>query len=223
MTNAPRPPVAVALSCLVGRYEVPTASSLGEALMRRAQGGAVAVLGPSGLSRNAPATELGAAFYRAILEEGVGRLGLAFLRARRSLPESLFPEDTVAVYNLLGDPALRIAGNSVEAPPLDLAQLFLTDLEQVRRHGPLPDGKTEPAVWRLLSPSMARPLPVLPGAYAVVATIVDAAYEGSATGTLTMPRDGDLSRWTACRKPTMERPGGRGHHDAGGVGRGMDL
>jgi hypothetical protein len=111
MTNALRTPVAVALSCLVGRYEVPTTSSLGEALMRRPQGGAVAVLGPSGLSRNAPATELGESFYRAILEEGTGRLGLAFLRARRSLPESQFPEDTVAVYNLLGDPALRIAGN----------------------------------------------------------------------------------------------------------------
>ena len=190
MTNAVRPPVAVALSCLVGRYEVPTASSLGEALLRRPQGGAVAVLGPSGLSRNAPATELGEAFYRAILEEGVGRLGLAFLRARRSLPESLFPEDTVEVYNLLGDPALRIAGNSVEPPPLDLAQLFLTDLEQVYDGtGRCPTATTEPEGLAVaFTFDGASELPVLPGAYAVAATIVDAAYEGSATGTLTIAK-----------------------------------
>ena len=110
MTNT-RQPVVAALSCLVGRYEAPAVDSLGELLLRRANGGAVAVWGPSGLSRNNPATELGAAFYRAILENGAGTLGLAVLQARRSLLDNVFSRDTLAVYNLLGDPALRIAGN----------------------------------------------------------------------------------------------------------------
>jgi hypothetical protein len=118
MNNSNRPPIAVALSCLVGRYEAPGLDSMGELLMRQAGGGAVAVWGPSGLSRNAPASELGEAFYRAVLQEGSGTLGLAILQALRSLPGDLFSRDTLAVYNLLGDPALRIAGNT-EGQPSD--------------------------------------------------------------------------------------------------------
>jgi hypothetical protein len=56
---------------------------------------------------------LGETFYRAILQEGSGTMGLAILQARRSLQEGdLFSKDTFAIYNLLGDPALRIAGNA---------------------------------------------------------------------------------------------------------------
>ena len=114
MANASRPPAVVALSCLVGRYEAPGVNSLGELLLRKAGGGAVAAWGPSGLSRNDPASLLGEAFYRAVLQQGVGTLGLAILQARRGLPENAFTADTLAVYNLLGDPALRIAGNTAE-------------------------------------------------------------------------------------------------------------
>ena len=111
MNNTNRPPVVAALSCLVGRYEAPGVNSLGELLVRKNGGGAVAAWGPSGLSRNDPAKELGAAFYRAVLQEGAGTLGLAVLQARRSLQSDLFRQDTFGVYNLLGDPALRIVNN----------------------------------------------------------------------------------------------------------------
>ena len=117
MTNA-RKPVVVSLSCLAGRYEAPGVDSLGELLMRRAPGGSVAVWAPSGMSRNAPATELAEAFYRSILQEGSGTLGLSILRARRSLEANLSTQDTLAMFNLLGDPALRIAGN-VGGQPAD--------------------------------------------------------------------------------------------------------
>ena len=115
MTNA-RKPAVVALSCLVGRFEAPGVDSIGELLMRRAQGGATAVWGPSGLSRNDPAVELGEVFYRAVLQEGAGTLGMAILQARRSLQGNLFTKDTFDIYNLLGDPALRIAGNLAGQP-----------------------------------------------------------------------------------------------------------
>ena len=112
LNNTNRPPVVAALSCLVGRYEAPGVNSLGELLLRKAGGGAVAAWGPSGLSRSDPAKELGAAFYRAVLQEGAGTLGLAVLQARRSLQSDLFRQDTYGVYNLLGDPALRIVNNA---------------------------------------------------------------------------------------------------------------
>jgi uncharacterized repeat protein (TIGR01451 family) len=112
LNNPTRPPVTVALSCLVGRFEAPGMNSLGELLMRKAGGGSVAVWGPSGLSRNDPAAALGEAFYRTVLEEGSGTLGLAIHQARRSLDSDVFTKDTLAIYNLLGDPALRIANNA---------------------------------------------------------------------------------------------------------------
>ena len=62
MTNACQP-VVVSLCCLAGHFEAPAVSSLAEALMQRAAGGAVAVWASSALPLNAPATDLGAAFY----------------------------------------------------------------------------------------------------------------------------------------------------------------
>ncbi len=111
MANATRPPAFVALSCLVGRFEAPGVQSLSELLLRRAGGGAVAVWSASGMSRNAPATEMAEAFYRAVVQDGAGTWGLAILRARRSLASTWATKDTFAVYNLFGDPALRMAGN----------------------------------------------------------------------------------------------------------------
>ncbi|HPC20312.1 MAG TPA: C25 family cysteine peptidase [Kiritimatiellia bacterium] len=117
LENAGRPPVLVALSCLLARFDEAGADSLGEALLRQPDGGAVAVLGPSGLSRNDPAADLGEAFYRAVLQKGAGTLGLAFLQARRELGGSDTTRETYAIYNLLGDPALRIAGNTEGGDP----------------------------------------------------------------------------------------------------------
>ncbi len=189
MSNAVHPSIAVALSCLVGRYEVPAVSSLGESLLRR-PGGAVAVLGPSGLSLNAPATELGEAFYRAILQEGEGRLGLAFLKARRSLPDTLFTKDSFAVYNLLGDPALRIAGNPASEEGGIAAQVFLQGMAQTY------DG-TERAVTAATGPAglvvritydgSATP-PLAAGRYAVTGIVTTAGYEGLSTGTLVVAK-----------------------------------
>ncbi len=190
MVATDRPSVAVTLTCLAARYEVPAVESLGERLMQREQGGAVAVLGPSGLSQNAPATELGEAFYRTILQDGMGELGMAFLRARRSLPASLFSKDTIAVYNLLGDPALRIAGNDPAAAAKLPAQIFLQDLAQTCDGTPRAvSAATEPAglAVRITYDGHAV-APTAVGSYAVVATIATADYEGTAAGTLVVSK-----------------------------------
>jgi len=190
MSNPERPPVVVTLTCLAARYEVPATDSLGEALLRRVGGGAVAVLGPSGLSRNAPATELGEAFYRAILLEGEGRLGLAFLKARRALPESLFSKETLAVYNLLGDPALRVAGNDPARTPRQAAQVALKDLTQTYDGAPCRVAvATVPAGLAVQVAYAGNPEPpTAAGMYTVDARIATAGYEGSATGVLTVAK-----------------------------------
>jgi hypothetical protein len=190
MDNPDRPPVVAMLTCLAARYEVPAVHSLGEQLMRRAGGGAVAVLGPSGLSQNAPATELGEAFYRTILHDGVGELGPAFLRARRSLAPSLFTKDTIAVYNLLGDPALRIAGNDPANTAPQSAQVTLSGLEQSFDGSPRAIAVTTvPAGLSVRITYDGRTdIPVGAGSYAVAATVTSADFEGSAAGTLVVAK-----------------------------------
>jgi uncharacterized repeat protein (TIGR01451 family) len=186
LSNPDRPPILMVLSCLVGRFEAPATSSLGEALMRRTKGGAVAVVGPSGLSRNGPAAELGEAFYRAILQDGAGRLGPAFLQARRSLSDEQLSAETYAVYNLLGDPALRIAGNEDPAEPQGVAQVLLHGLAQTYDGTPKSaSATTEPAGLAVDFTYDGQPQPpTAAGSYAVVGRVVHPEYEGSAAGTL---------------------------------------
>ena len=115
LSNTP-PPVVLTLSCFVGHYERPEDSSLSERLLAKSGGGAVATWSPSGPSLNNPAVALGAAFYEALLNGGANTLGQAVLHARRAQPTDLLSADTYSSYNLLGDPALRIAGNIGDSP-----------------------------------------------------------------------------------------------------------
>jgi len=189
LTNAARPPVVATLTCLAARYEVPNLASLGERLMRDA-GGAVAVIGPSGLSQNAPALEMGEAFYRTILQDGAGELGPAFLQARRSLPASLFAKDTIAVYNLLGDPALKIAGNDPANDPVTPAEISLSNLAQTYDGAPRAvSAATVPAglAVRIAYDGQWQP-PVNAGTCEVVASVATVGYEGFATGMLVVAK-----------------------------------
>ena len=189
LTNA-RLPVVVSLSDLVGHYEAPEANSLAELLMQRAEGGAVAVWASSAFSRHAPATDLGEAFYRAVLQEDSGLLGPAILGARQSLPVDLSNRDTLATYNLLGDPALLIGAGGLDASagPLIPAQVVLQDLAQTYDGTPKSaTATTEPAGLAVAFTYDGSPdAPVTAGTYAVVATICDAECEGCASGVLTV-------------------------------------
>jgi len=156
----------------------------------RDAGGAVAVIGPSGLSQNAPALEMGEAFYRTVFQDGAGELGPAFLKARRSLPASLFTEDTIAVYNLLGDPALKIAGNDPANDPLTPAEIILSNLDQTYDGGPRTvSAATVPAglAVRIAYDGQWQP-PVNAGTCEVVASVATVGYEGFATGMLVVAR-----------------------------------
>jgi hypothetical protein len=96
----------------------------------------------------------------------------------------------LSFYNLLGDPALRIAGNEVDDMPLDLARVLLQDLDQANDGSPrCASARTDPAglAVEFTYDGQSTP-PTEVGHYAVVATVVDATCEGSASGTLTVEK-----------------------------------
>ncbi len=105
-----RQPLVIALSCMVGRYEAPGLDSLGELLLRRPNGGAVAVWSPSGMSIHDKAVEIGRAFYQVLLDDGAATLGIAILETAASLQDDPEALQNMITYNLLGDPAMKVAG-----------------------------------------------------------------------------------------------------------------
>lgn len=115
LSNA-RPPIFVALTCLAGSYESPGVTSLSESLLVKSGGGAVAAWSPSGYSLNDSAVALGTDFYDVVINSGANTLGEAVLYARRAQTGKLLNSDTYGSYNLLGDPALRLAGNIGDTP-----------------------------------------------------------------------------------------------------------
>ena len=96
------------MNCLNGYYHFPFFSSLSEALVKAEDKGAIAAFSPSGLSLNGPAH----LYHQALLQELVNgsheRLGDAVLAAQEAYAETgAFPE-LLAIYHLLGDPALSL-------------------------------------------------------------------------------------------------------------------
>jgi len=114
--NNARRPLMIALTCLAGRYDDPSREGLGELLLNRIGGGVVAVWSSSGKSYNAPATQLGEAFYAALYQSDMSTLGMAIQRAHQQVEADPIYGDTYLMYNLLGDPAMKlgdIAGNGL--------------------------------------------------------------------------------------------------------------
>ena len=103
-------PIVSSLTCAVGRFEIPGATSLGEALTIAEDRGAVAVWAPSGLSFNQEAGVLDRGFVGALFDGRNATLGEAIRSARvtyrrESQGEFAFMTE---IYNLLGDPALEL-------------------------------------------------------------------------------------------------------------------
>ena len=107
LANGLQTPVVTAFTCVVNRFEVPGFQPIGAQLARRQQGGAVAVLAPSGESQTAIGRQFGRAFYGAWSND-IARLGDVIQRARRSVEGMDGASSSLPVYNLLGDPALLL-------------------------------------------------------------------------------------------------------------------
>jgi hypothetical protein len=103
-----RQPVMLTLNCLNGYFVAPGFDSLSEAFLKAQGRGTIAAFSPSGLSLDGPAHEL----HRAVMSELASgrheRLGDALLAAQQSYADTGFMPELLAIYQLLGDPGMRI-------------------------------------------------------------------------------------------------------------------
>jgi hypothetical protein len=108
LDNGERLPVMVAATCIVGRFAVPGYDPLSVSLMLKTDGGAVAVWSPTGLSENSEAKILDEGFLSAVFEDGEEILGKVVSRALEHYAAGGNHPYMLDIYNLLGDPALRM-------------------------------------------------------------------------------------------------------------------
>jgi hypothetical protein len=114
LRNADRLPIVFTATCLSGFFVHPSTVSLGEALVRSPQGGAVAALVPSGAALLEDQRHLSRALADALAlpstaESDDVRLGDAVLEAQSALPaQSAGLQEVLMTFNLLGDPAMPL-------------------------------------------------------------------------------------------------------------------
>jgi hypothetical protein len=103
-----RQPFLLTMNCLNGYFVAPNVDALPEAFLKAEGRGVVGAFSPSGLSLDGPAHE----YHRALMGELVSgahaRLGDAILAAQRDYGETGLMPELLAIYHLLGDPAMRI-------------------------------------------------------------------------------------------------------------------
>ena len=96
------------MTCAVGQFAIPGFDALSEALVVHEQGGAIAVWAPAGLSDNSEAKILNQGFFSAFFDEEDTRLGDVVLEAFEAFDSQGGDAYIIDIYNLLGDPALRV-------------------------------------------------------------------------------------------------------------------
>lgn len=109
LRNRERLPVLFTVTCLSGFFEHPTTPSLGEALLRAKNGGAVAALVPSSAALLNDQRVLAAGLAEALAASGDAAprtLGEAVLQAQSGLTAGGGVREILLTFNLLGDPAL---------------------------------------------------------------------------------------------------------------------
>ncbi|HKC11263.1 MAG TPA: C25 family cysteine peptidase, partial [Vicinamibacteria bacterium] len=101
-------PLLLTMDCLNGYFAFPFLDSLAEAVLKAPGKGSIASFAPSGLSLHPPADLFHKALIRQITSGRHERLGDAVLAAQDDFAQTgAFPE-LLSIYNLFGDPALRI-------------------------------------------------------------------------------------------------------------------
>jgi hypothetical protein len=104
MTNEDRLPLFVMTTCLNGSYMEIGSDSLGEALVKAPQGGAIAAWASSGLTEPGGQLVATRAFYQSLFETNTIRLGDAIRQAKESTTDI----DIRRTWILLGDPTMRM-------------------------------------------------------------------------------------------------------------------
>jgi MYXO-CTERM domain-containing protein len=117
------PPIVTGMTCATSRFELPGTDSLAEHMVDPANAFAIASWGPSGLTMSRDAAKLGEAFATKLFSDdgATPRLGDLIVALHQETAPAYDPE-ALAVYVLLGDPALRLKSpreGSIVAPPFD--------------------------------------------------------------------------------------------------------
>jgi hypothetical protein len=114
LTNAPRLPVLLEMTCLTGAFQTPNLPTLDESLLRKTGGGVVAVWGSSGFSFTSSHTLLAQGFLQATAGRSTYRLGSAVANGQRSLIQQSDQADRLLdEFVMLGDPAMQAASPPV--------------------------------------------------------------------------------------------------------------
>lgn len=108
LSPQPQQPLLLTMNCLNGYFHFPYFNSLAEALVKSESKGAIAAFSPSGLSLHRAAERFHLALMQEIGRGAHGRLGDAVLAAQGAYADSGSPPELLAIYHLLGDPALTL-------------------------------------------------------------------------------------------------------------------
>ena len=108
LSNTSAFPVMTAMTCSAGQFATPGYDSLAEALVLKKDGGAAAVWAPSGMSFNIHAKILDTGFFHYIFNNSKAVLGKAIKESLKYYKAMGGPEYMMDIYNLLGDPAMRM-------------------------------------------------------------------------------------------------------------------
>jgi hypothetical protein len=119
LNNASALPLMVTMTCLVGYFHHPQASSMGEELLFKPDGGVVAALVPTSETLATDQRHLAEGFYRHLFGDAAS-VGEAIMLAKQDLPsERAIMQDLVETFTLLGDPALSLPGKLIGASPVE--------------------------------------------------------------------------------------------------------
>ena len=108
LSNINRPFIINGMTCLMGLYAYPGLDSLSETLMLKKDGGAAAVWAPSGLAFHFDSKALDEFFFTTALMKRERILGSSILKSFRSFYNSGGPTYLLDIYNLQGDPAMKL-------------------------------------------------------------------------------------------------------------------
>lgn len=110
LKNKDKYSIMFSLTCFIGYFDNPEKASLSEELLRRDDLGIVAHFGSAGRASMLGDHYLDKALFRAIFHQGRRRIGEITTQAKYDLIEMTNGYwDTIRHFNLLGDPAARIA------------------------------------------------------------------------------------------------------------------
>jgi hypothetical protein len=107
LNNPRRMPVVFSLTCFVGYFDNPWHSSLGEEILRAEGKGAVAHFGSSGVAWAYQDNLLGYNMFQAIFQDKERTIGM--ITTQGKLGQYHIMNELVDVFNLLGDPAMKLA------------------------------------------------------------------------------------------------------------------